>query len=147
MQQYSSPLEHGLQVITRLANPAAQTGFIYTPHVERIEQLVSIQYLIDTDVNAGNRRVFFRVSDDTTGIITFPTDITVIADTLTIQSWNINAPNTLDTNASVVDESSHFLPPNFIFPRAALLTQVITNGGAGDQISLIVVIVNSWARP
>lgn len=147
MQQYSSPLEHGLQIITRPANPAVATGFVYTPHVERIEQLVSVYYLFDTDANAADRRLYLRVSDGTGPILDINTNFDLVANTLTLQSWLINSDNFLNTNGAIVDQSNNFLPPNLIFPRAATLTLLLANVQAGDQVSNIVIITNTWARP
>lgn len=140
------PLKHGQLVVHTIANPGAGDEFTYTPAPRSIEQLYSITYLFDTDGNAGDRNVKFAIKDgaDTLGYLL--DDIIVIADTLTIQTWHINAQPILTTRDTAIDYSSHFIPPDLIFSITGTLTQIITNGKAGDQVSLIRVVTKTWAR-
>lgn len=140
------PLKHGRLLITTIANPAAQAGFTYTVSARLIEQLYAIQYIIDTDGNAANRRINFEVDDSTAVIATFNDNIDVILNTITRQSWLINAPAILDTAPAVTHLSTHFLPPDFIMPLGGTLSQFISNAQAGDQISAIRVVTKVWSR-
>lgn len=140
------PLKHGLNLVNVIADPAPGAGFIFSVSPRRIEQLYSIFFLLDTDGTPADRRLSFRIDDGVNVEAVFPTDISIVANTITQVSWLINGPSILDTTAALVDIESQFLPPDYIIPLGGRLFQVITNLQAGDQISQIRVITKTWSR-
>ena len=146
MQQLYLPLEFGRQFIRRPTNPAADTDFSVGAENSFVEALVSVMFTFVTAGGGSTRSVAIEIADATGVIQVIGTNQTQSGGQ-TLRYMCIQNIGLFEANSMDLDTSFFFMPQNLVIPRGGTVASQISGTSATDQISDIVVVTRTWARP
>ena len=135
------PLELGQLTIERVTNPGVFSNWSYTPSPRRIEQVISVQFLLTTDANAANRQARILIKDSTGEILRIDNDqVTPASLVETIQYLQGGGGFTQVGTIYAV------WPTTIILPIGGTISTSIQFMQAGDEITDIRIVLATWIR-